>query len=620
MLQQHNLHLYGLPQEELQHAVHSMEQVTFAAGEPILKEGAIGNDAFIILQGTVQVYTRNLIGRLVLLAELEAGTIIGEIALLHTERRTASVRALTDVSALRIERSVFNALAQASPLFYESIRMSAEIRYVHAQLRKASIWSAIPDSELRGLAEITVRRPVQRGDVIIYEGERTELLYLITAGRFEVRTARKRRAVLGEGDFFGEIALLADVPHTGTLVALEDGELLLMGSQEFAYVLQQYPPVLLQFIEVFRIRRSDLTLSEPFASMYESNEESTRIVAAPSTKKESSKNDFMKLPVRKRMIEGKWLEVLLALGALFLVFTIVASVSNTAIWGYAALGTGALVGPITFVTYVRHTQLLGYRTRRLMVVFIASALVATPLAWVLEKALLFSSSNRVDMTTFRDPLLVATIEEIAKLVVCGWLLWYRRYRFLMDAIVFGAAAGMGFAALETIVYGIGQVTDHSAGSMLVVTWVRALLSPFGHGTWTAIAAAGVWLGLQRWQKSGMYAVILLLIPVVLHTLWNYDTTDGLANVGVMAMTGVVGLYVLYVLIRNGQRAEHRALVRTNPLLEEHLLEWELGNDPHFVGQAEQAPTILYCEGCSTQSPSHARYCARCGQSLRLKRT
>lgn len=55
----------------------------------------------------------------------------------------------------------------------------------------------------------------------------------------------------------------------------------------------------------------------------------------------------------------------------------------------------------------------------------------------------------------------------------------------MDAVVFGAAAGMGFAAVENMIYGWAFFGTGETGSMLAVLWLRALLSPFGHGTWTA---------------------------------------------------------------------------------------------------------------------------------------
>ncbi|GIP31808.1 cyclic nucleotide-binding domain-containing protein [Paenibacillus sp. J2TS4] len=602
--------LQGVPDHELAAAAAKMDTIVYAVGESIIKEGSVGHDALFIVDGTVQVYTRNLIGRPVFLAELGSGDIVGEIALLLHERRSASIRARSEVTVLRLEREAFAALAKASPMFHGSLQMSAEIRYVHALLRKASIWSAIPDSELRGLAEITVRRPFARGDVIIREGEKTEQLFLITAGRFEVRSRGKRKAILGTGDYFGELVLLADIDPMDTVIALEDGELLLTGKAEFTYILQQYPPVLIQFAEVIRIRWPDLQLSEPYAAMIAAQEQTLH-----STRVKSSNTAF-----HRDIFEGRWVEVLFGLGGVFLLTTLLAIFLKQPIWNYAALLMGAFVGPVSFVVYLRNSQLLGFRPGKLIFVFLASALVAIPMAWNLERIWLFSSSAEASFSSIRIPLAVALIEEIAKLVICGWMIWRRRYRFLMDAIVFGAAAGMGFAAVETVLYGWTQLTHHS-GNMLGVIWARALFSPFGHGTWTAIAAAGIWFGLIGTHRRVLLAVGLPILSVTLHTLWNYDMTTGHWHILIMLLIGVLGLYVLYLLMRTGQSEEQQALVRINPILDEACFNSEF-EDIDGSGECTErrSSSLLYCEACDTQSPPNARYCARCGQSLRLRRS
>lgn len=600
--------LQGVPDHELAAAAAKMDTAVFAPGEIIMKEGSVGHDALFIVDGTVQVYTRNLIGRPVFLAELGSGDMIGEIALLLHERRSASVRARSEVTVLRLEREAFAALAQASPMFHGSLQMSAEIRYVHALLRKASIWSAIPDSELRGLAEITIRRQFVRGDVIIRKGEKTDHLYLITAGRFEVRSQGKRKAVLGVGDYFGEIALLADIDPTDTIIALEDGELLLTGKTEFAYILQQYPPVLVQFAEVLSIRRPDLALSEPFAAMIADQKQNVQPAIG-----QSSKTAF-----HRDIFEGRWVEVLFGLGGLFLLTTLLAVFLKQPIWNYAALLMGAFVGPVSFVVYLRNSQLLGFRPSKLIFVFLVSALVAIPIAWNLERIWLFFASAEASFSNIRIPLAVALIEEFAKLLICGWMLWRKRYRFLMDAIVFGAAAGMGFAAVETVLYGWTQFA-YGSGNMLGVIWARALFSPFGHGTWTAIAAAGIWFGLIGTHRRVLPAIGLPMISVTLHTLWNYDMTTGYWHILVMILIGMFGLSVLYLLMRRGQLEEKQALVRINPILDEITFSHEIEEMDESGESDRKSRHLLFCEACDTQSPPNARYCARCGQSLRSRR-
>ncbi|MFD0694412.1 cyclic nucleotide-binding domain-containing protein [Paenibacillus sp. GCM10027628] len=594
--------LYGVPFHELETAAAKMETLVVPAGGRLIEEGALEETCYLITGGQVRVVTNNLIGEEVTLAEFGPGSVIGEIGLLWNERRTAGVMALSEVTAVCLRREAFAQLAEASPLFYESIRMFAEIRYVHGLLRKASIWAPIPDSELRGLAEITVRRQVRRGDAVIREGDASEYLYMIGSGRFEVSASGRRIAVLSAGDYFGELALMSDTPHAAMVKALEDGELLLMGKAEFAYVLQQYPPILHQFAEVVHIRRPDITLSDWYASRLSIMSD----VPDPSSSEKQPDPDSMMSARLKRY----WVDGMLGMSGLFILLTVMSIWQSHPIWHIAALVVGGFVGPVSFVLYMRSAQLLGFGFSRLAWIFVATAIVAIPLAWWLERLWVFQGSAEASFGHWQAPLAVAVIEEIAKLLICSWLLRLKRHRFLMDAVVFGAAAGMGFAAVESVIYGWSHWSNGSTISMLAVLAVRALLSPFGHGTWSAIAAVGLWYVLTkgqllRWQ-SALLAMSFFAIALLLHFLWDYQVASGFWRMLLMLAVGAAGLLVLAALLRSGRYAEQQALLRMNPGLEPTV--------PSAARRAEQ----LQCEACGTQSPAVARYCARCGQSLRLR--
>ncbi|WP_256761830.1 PrsW family glutamic-type intramembrane protease [Cohnella sp. WQ 127256] len=215
-------------------------------------------------------------------------------------------------------------------------------------------------------------------------------------------------------------------------------------------------------------------------------------------------------------------------------------------------------------------------------------------------------------------IIVAIVEECCKLLVFFILLRRYQVRFLMDAIVFGAAAGMGFAAIESILYGWTNLQTDSSLEMLVVLWVRTLLSPFGHGTWTAIAAVGLWMGLAKhtalhnqqrnqWTRVGMF-LGLFAISLGLHTLWNYSYASGSFRLLAMRAVGAraIGIGLLLVLIRRGRKLEFGTLRALNP------------EDTRVEGSSSHAD--LLCTGCGTYSPPSSRYCTRCGQALRIRAT
>ncbi|MFD2332759.1 cyclic nucleotide-binding domain-containing protein [Cohnella sp. GCM10020058] len=589
--------LRGIPEQELRIAAASIEPVSFEDGRSLLVEGAAGEDCYFIKRGSVQVSSRNLVGKTLLLAELGPGALVGEIGLLRRERRTATVTANGEVEALRLDRRSFELLAGRSPLFHESLLLTVRLRMIHRMLRKASIWSDIPDAELRGLAEITTVRPMRKGELLVKEGDQADSFYMISSGRVEVRSAGRRKTQLRQGDFFGEIGLLTGMPSQMSVMAAEDGELLVMGKSEFQYILDYYAPVRRQFLEMLRIRAPHLI---PQAGGAET----------PAVVPESA------LPKGKE----RWVDVLLWLGGGFVLLTVLALLVRSEWLSFATLIVGAFVGPVTFVAYIRGHQLLGFGTLRLGLIFLSSAVVAVPLAWYLEHMSLFGAGQS-DFSSFQTPLTVSVIEEGAKLLVCLALIRTKQMRFLMDAVVFGAAAGMGFAAIESVIYGWSHLEEASSLGMLSVLWIRALLSPFGHGTWTAIAAAGIWIAAGAWapgagresrRRRGIRpwrAALLLAAVVALHAAWDLQFAGGLAKVGMMAAVGGAGIGLLYLLVRTGRREEYRAFAALNPYVQEAV---------RHVEQASIVPGELRCDGCGTVSPRETRYCARCGRALRVK--
>ncbi|MFE1630209.1 cyclic nucleotide-binding domain-containing protein [Brevibacillus reuszeri] len=593
--------LRGIPEDELRIAASSIRSIDFIDGQSLLVEGEIGAECYFIRTGNVQVSSRNLVGNSMLLAELGPGALVGEIGLLQDERRTARVTAIGDVSALCLDRQLFELFAESSPLFHESMLQTVRIRMIHRKLRNATIWSVIPDSELRGLAEVTTVRKVAKGEIIVAAGALTDQFYMVCKGRLEASGRRKKTAML-EGDFFGEAMLLTETPSEVTITATEDSELLVMGKSEFLYVLRYYVPIQKQFMEILRIRAPHLISKVK----YDFGGELGPVSEVRNSSLAKAKEH--------------WIDVLLWLGGGFIAQSLLALFLNNSWLNIVVLIVGGLVGPVTFVTYIRDHQLLGFRQSRLSMIFAGSAIFAAPVAWLLERMWLFGiDGSSLDFAQFQLPLYVSLIEESVKLLVCIALVRRKQIQFLMDAVVFGAAAGMGFAAVESMIYGWTHMGEASSGGMLSVLWIRALLSPFGHGAWTAIAAAGFWIGvaskksrpfgnMRAVNKVG-FAILLLIIVIGLHALWDYRFANGWAKVGMMVVIGCIDIILLYVLIRIGRREEIQIFSTMNPYVQEQLRH----TDPDDMTTGE-----LHCSSCGTLSPRSSRYCARCGHALRIK--
>jgi len=91
-------------QNQLNDFLHDYERWFYQAGEEIIKAGTVGEEAFHIIEGKVQVKAPQTD---LILGELGTGEIFGELALLTNEPRSADVIALTDVQMMVLPKEAF---------------------------------------------------------------------------------------------------------------------------------------------------------------------------------------------------------------------------------------------------------------------------------------------------------------------------------------------------------------------------------------------------------------------------------------------------------------------------------------------------------------------------------
>ncbi|MEK6220947.1 MAG: cyclic nucleotide-binding domain-containing protein, partial [Chloroflexota bacterium] len=110
-----NIPLFAdLPDEDLKQLSDSVEIVVLPDGEMLFSEGDEGDLAYVIKDGELEIVKESE-GREVLLAVRGAGVMIGEMSLLESMPRTASVRARGDCELYAISRDKFDGLLRSSP-------------------------------------------------------------------------------------------------------------------------------------------------------------------------------------------------------------------------------------------------------------------------------------------------------------------------------------------------------------------------------------------------------------------------------------------------------------------------------------------------------------------------
>jgi MFS family permease len=100
-------------------------------------------------------------------------------------------------------------------------------------LRATPLFRPLPGPIIEELAAKLVVLTTSAGEEVIREGDAGDRFYLIGSGEVEVSSARSPVATLGPGEYFGEIALLRDVPRTATVRTKSDTRLYALERDEF---------------------------------------------------------------------------------------------------------------------------------------------------------------------------------------------------------------------------------------------------------------------------------------------------------------------------------------------------------------------------------------------------
>lgn len=113
-------------------------------------------------------------------------------------------------------------------------------------------------------AELMRERTYPKGSVILFEDDPGDALYLVASGQVKVVLIGEDGrevilSVLGEGSFFGEMALLDDEPRSAHVIAMEDSAVLALRREDFRARLRASPEVAIALLKELsrRLRRAD---------------------------------------------------------------------------------------------------------------------------------------------------------------------------------------------------------------------------------------------------------------------------------------------------------------------------------------------------------------------------
>jgi cGMP-dependent protein kinase 2 len=213
-----NLLLFArLPPDAKLKVCEAMWELRVPAGEILIQEGETGlaaSELYVVAQGGFEVLERRPGGVNMRVNIKERGDVFGEVSLMYSCPRTATVAATADSIVYVLERDAFR----------RHVRDAArgEASQIEVFLNSVPLLAGLPRQSKAKLVDAFVEEHFAAGTAIIREGDPGDKFYVVKAGEAAVTTAAAGEVNrLFRADFFGERALLTNEPRGATVTAVQ---------------------------------------------------------------------------------------------------------------------------------------------------------------------------------------------------------------------------------------------------------------------------------------------------------------------------------------------------------------------------------------------------------------
>jgi cAMP-dependent protein kinase regulator len=219
----------ALSQRELRTIIDAFERIEVHGGDTLIQQGDVGDYFYVIREGKVRFeVTGNTVGH------AAKGKSFGELALLYTSPRAASVIAESDTILYRVDQKTFRYIMQSQTLQTENDKKDL--------LLGVAFLKTLEPSDINKLIHTMTPRKFEPGEYLCRKGEQGDIFYVIQEGTVRVTeitigSTDYEDQTLGPGDYFGERALVTKEPRSANCIGKNKGIALCIDMETFEKVL-----------------------------------------------------------------------------------------------------------------------------------------------------------------------------------------------------------------------------------------------------------------------------------------------------------------------------------------------------------------------------------------------
>ena len=283
------------------------------AGEPIYRLGDPSDALFLVDQGEVELTAENESGVLQELARIGVGSFFGAMSLLTGEDRLENATAIRNTNLWVLYRADLQELVGLHPAIGSALDQAVSARLSARQdtmdegrLRRFPLLTDLSSRELREVARHLQQAHIRAGEQIYRAGAPSDALYFIEGGIVRLQPVNGAGSwTRGEGEIFGEKAILSDEPYGQSAFAETDLELLLIEQPGLDALKSRLPALA---FDLSRILSHPVAEGEEFAGVPQQRAgDASDAYSDPEYGRQASTRPDEFPPPRFRLGGGNWL-------------------------------------------------------------------------------------------------------------------------------------------------------------------------------------------------------------------------------------------------------------------------------------------------------------------------
>ncbi|KAG0094932.1 hypothetical protein BGZ93_006546 [Podila epicladia] len=224
----------NLDEDQHEDVVNAMAEKRFRSRENVIEQGAVGDFFYVVETGTLDVFVSKNGHPAEKVFEYGPGGSFGELALMYNGPRAATVTATSDIVLWALDRITFRRILMENT--------SRKRRMYEAFLETVPLLVSLEPYERHKIADALESVYFDDGQAVVKQGDQGDAFFIIESGEANVTKYNEEGIEfpmpgLGPGQYFGELALLNDMPRAATVKAKGRLKCATLGKRAFVRLL-----------------------------------------------------------------------------------------------------------------------------------------------------------------------------------------------------------------------------------------------------------------------------------------------------------------------------------------------------------------------------------------------